>query len=567
MHTTGIRNLRRLRQRRVVAFVLAAAVAAAPVAALELAELLAAPFPSDLVASPAGDRIAWVFNRTGTRGIWTAASPEWEGEELVAGGGDDGQEIGDLAWSADGASLAFVRGGAPNAAGELPNPLSVATGVTRAVFVVDLESGEERRVDDGSSPLFRGDGALLYLKDGDLWVADGDGGAGERLLSVRGRLGQLELSPDDSLVAFVSDRGTHSFVGVYDFAAGNVEWVDPGLDRDAYPSWSPGGARLAFVRQAPRLDAILFEPQRETDLPWSIRVATLGSDGSWAGTEAWRAEAGPGSVYRPVVGNRQLFWLGDDNIAFPWEKTGWNHLWRLSFSSGEAVPQAQGEAEVEYAFQEEPGGEVLFSSNALDVHRRHIWRLKGAAAGVSHLTRGQGIEQAAVPLAGEDFAFLASDARRPLHVQISVGGERREVVPSAIAGFPVTELVEPRIVTITAEDGLEVPAQLFEPKGASTAPRPALLYLHGGSRRQMLPAWHYSAYYHNCYALHQFMVSKGYVVLSLNYRSGIGYGLDFREAEAFGATGASELRDVLAAGRYLASYPDVDPERVGIWGG
>jgi dipeptidyl aminopeptidase/acylaminoacyl peptidase len=63
------------------------------------------------------------------------------------------------------------------------------------------------------------------------------------------------------------------------------------------------------------------------------------------------------------------------------------------------------------------------------------------------------------------------------------------------------------------------------------------------------------------------MASKGYVVLSVNYRSGIGHGLNFREALNYGATGASEFNDVLGAGLYLRSRADVIPNRIGLWGG
>ncbi len=83
----------------------------------------------------------------------------------------------------------------------------------------------------------------------------------------------------------------------------------------------------------------------------------------------------------------------------------------------------------------------------------------------------------------------------------------------------------------------------------------------------MLLGWHYSGYYHNAYALNQYLASRGYVVLSVNYRSGIGYGMEFREALNYGATGASEFNDVLGAGLYLRSRNDVDPRRIGLWGG
>ena len=83
----------------------------------------------------------------------------------------------------------------------------------------------------------------------------------------------------------------------------------------------------------------------------------------------------------------------------------------------------------------------------------------------------------------------------------------------------------------------------------------------------MLLGWHYMAYYHNAYAFNQYLAARGYVVLSVNYRSGIGYGMKFREALNYGAAGASEFNDVLGAGLYLRGRGDVDPRRIGLYGG
>jgi dipeptidyl aminopeptidase/acylaminoacyl peptidase len=74
-------------------------------------------------------------------------------------------------------------------------------------------------------------------------------------------------------------------------------------------------------------------------------------------------------------------------------------------------------------------------------------------------------------------------------------------------------------------------------------------------------------YYSHAYAMNQYLASRGYVVLSVNYRSGIGYGMEFREALNYGAAGASEFNDVEGAGVYLRSRPDVDPKRIALWGG
>jgi len=115
---------------------------------------------------------------------------------------------------------------------------------------------------------------------------------------------------------------------------------------------------------------------------------------------------------------------------------------------------------------------------------------------------------------------------------------------------------------------MPIHGQLFVPRDLKAdEKRPAVLFFHGGSRRQMLLAWHYMGYYHNTYAMNQFLASRGYVVLSVNYRSGTGYGLNFREALNYGATGASEFNDVLGAGLYMKSRSDVDAHRIGIYGG
>ncbi len=67
--------------------------------------------------------------------------------------------------------------------------------------------------------------------------------------------------------------------------------------------------------------------------------------------------------------------------------------------------------------------------------------------------------------------------------------------------------------------------------------------------------------------MNQYLANKGYVVLSVNYRSGIGYGLNFREASNYGATGGSEYYDVMGAGLYMKARADVDPNHIGVWGG
>jgi dipeptidyl aminopeptidase/acylaminoacyl peptidase len=121
-------------------------------------------------------------------------------------------------------------------------------------------------------------------------------------------------------------------------------------------------------------------------------------------------------------------------------------------------------------------------------------------------------------------------------------------------------------VVYKSPDGLDVHGQLFETPGGA-AKKPAIIYVHGGPPRQMLLGWHYSDYYTNAYALNQFLANRGYIVLSVNYRLGIGYGHEFHRPPNAGVQGASEYLDVKAGAEYLQRLPQVDGKRIGIYGG
>ncbi|MEM9328186.1 MAG: prolyl oligopeptidase family serine peptidase, partial [Bacteroidota bacterium] len=97
--------------------------------------------------------------------------------------------------------------------------------------------------------------------------------------------------------------------------------------------------------------------------------------------------------------------------------------------------------------------------------------------------------------------------------------------------------------------------------------KPAVIFMHGGPIRQMLLGYHYSGYYANAYVMNQYLASQGYVVLSVNFRNGIGYGQDFRLDPDQGPRGAAEYKDILAAGKYLQGLESVNPDRIGLWGG
>jgi dipeptidyl aminopeptidase/acylaminoacyl peptidase len=181
---------------------------------------------------------------------------------------------------------------------------------------------------------------------------------------------------------------------------------------------------------------------------------------------------------------------------------------------------------------------------------------------------GEGIEWEPADLADGTVAFLRSSATETSRASVKIGGASvRDLAPESIPPDFPKDLVKPQQVIFPASDGLQIHGQLFLPPSGGAAKHAAAIFFHGGSRRQMLLGYHYRRYYSNAYAMNQYLASRGFVVLSVNYRSGIGYGLNFREALNFGNAGGSEYNDVMGAGLYMAARADVDPRRIGVWGG
>ena len=545
------------------------AAAALPAGAQQrftVAQVMSAPFASDLVAGAHGD-VAWVSDAEGVRNVWVASPPEWRARQVTRYTEDDGQEIGDVVLTPDGRNELYVRGAGPHRAGERPNPALLPAGVEQAVWIAPVSGGAPRRLAEASRFALAPSGATIaFARQGQLWTLPLDSGASQTALGhVRGGIRDLSWSPDGAHLAFVSSRERHGFIGVWDVGAKRYRYLDPSPDDDAGPVWSPDGRSLAWIRTPTRSDEMIFVPER-TGTPWSIRVADVASGTT---RELWRARPGRGSVFRELDADEQLYWAGDA-IVFPWERDGWLHLYAVPAAGGAARLLTPGAFEVENVALAPDRALVYYSSNQDDIDRRHLWHVSpdGAQPPVAE-TRGRDIEFHPVPLPGGGLALLHSDVRHPAAPAILTAGGFRYLGPDTLPpGFPIGALVEPKQVVFRASDGVEVHGQLFlPPDDHGGTRRPAIMFFHGGPPRQMLLGFHYSYYYNNSYRFNQYLASQGYVVLSVNYRSGIGYGLNFREALGRGAAGASEYRDVLAGARWLRGRADVDPARIGLWGG
>ncbi|MGN6436532.1 MAG: S9 family peptidase [Agriterribacter sp.] len=532
------------------------------------------PFPSELTASAKGSKIAVAINQKGIRNIYVAEGPDFKWRRLTAYGTDDGQELTGVTLTPDGNRVLYVRGGDHGAYDEtMPrNPASTTSAPKIQLFSIAYGGGKEILLDEGDEPAVSPDSKwVAYIKNNQVRLSATDGSAPARnLFYTRGNVSGLQWSPDGSKLLFVASRGDHSFIGIFKDSASPIQWIDPAFARDQSPKWSPDGTQIVFVRRPAAGGApdSLTVPKHE---PWAIYTAAIATGKA---TQIWKApETLRGSV-PATQGRYNLHWANGNHIVFVSYHDGWPHLYSIASNGDKALLLTPGNFMVEHVRLSADKQWVLFSANTgpdkNDYERRHIARVPVNKAAMEILTPGAGIETFPVCTGdGKTIALLSADAFRPaVPAIIPFGGGKPTATGKALipADFPANHMVAPTPVSFNAADGNKVYAQLFKPAN-NAVKRPAIVFVHGGPQRQMLLGWHYGDYYANTYALNQYLVSQGFIVLSVNYRLGIGYGYEFQHPKDAWTNGASEYTDIRAAGEWLAKHPEVDAARIGVYGG
>lgn len=584
-----------------------------------LEQVMSAPYATNLLAAPAGDSFAWVEHTEGRNNLFVGG-PHSAARALTHNTADDAIDIYDLAWSPDASAIAFTYGPSdddPTGDGKPANPAHLQRPVAADVIVQRL-AGDAAPIDlgEGHKPLFTRDGrSVLFVRSGQVWIADLAQAvpAPHQLVFDRGSASALTLSPDGSLLVFVSKRKelnqpAHSYIALYYLRAHTLRFASPSTGVDTAPNFSPDGRYLAWLR-APFTQPERLDVGRVSANVWSIEQLKLSapSDASGYPTGSSRTlyratPNAPGSLLPHLAtGAPRLFYAAADRLIFFSEADGWVHLYALD--PQQAAPHATlltpGDYEVEDATLTPDAKQILFASNdavsvsnnycskppcmvdrevtaPLDVDRRHLWALDlASAAPQPHaITHGAGIETYPQQTSSGTLAALVADTRVPMHpALISDHGGITALNPATMPkDYPASAFVAPQQVLFKSALGDTLHAQLYLPRSAShnanDGQRHAtLIWVHGGPRRQMLLGYPAMDYYSNAYAMNQYLVSRGFIVLSLNYHCGVGYGLDFRQAEHCGPAGGDEFNDVIAAAQYLRSRADVDAKRIGIWGG
>ncbi len=533
-----------------------------------LDQLFATPYIGDLKAAKTQDLVINV-NEKGARNIYLLAAPNYQPKKITNFGADDGVEITSMNISNDGNWAVFVRGGdhGSNSAARPINSSSSPKNGHISVYSVNLKTGVVKMIDEGNFPIIHPQSKqITYIKDGNLKFAAIDGSTKpQSLLEDRGVVRQYQWSADGKKMVFVSRRVSHSFVGIYEEGATTIKWVMPSFHKDDYPVWSPDGKKIAFVRQDG--EGVGRDSSHvKVESKWQAIVYDLATN---TGQEVYKSSNRP-----RVTAPRDLRWVNATNITFSSFEDGWPHLYSIDPVAKTAKQLTKGNYTVDNVAFSKNGTKIAFCANygsaEEDIDRKQLGLIDLALGKVTFLTKGDNVFTKPVFINDDkSIALLSSTTTRPiLPAIIDVAGKSNlNLLASSLIGtFKYDNLVTPTHIRYKSPDGLEVYGQLFKPKHAK-GKAPAIVYIHGGPRRQMYLGWNHVDYYFYDYAFNQYLASQGYVVLAINYRSGTGYGYAFQNAPRTNRNGNEEYQDILAGAQWLAQQDFVNSEKIGVYGG
>jgi dipeptidyl aminopeptidase/acylaminoacyl peptidase len=283
--------------------------------------------------------------------------------------------------------------------------------------------------------------------------------------------------------------------------------------------------------------------------------------------EAWIREAGAG------FGSSGVDFLPDGRrVWFLSERDGWMHLYTLDVSdaSAKAKQLTSGKWEITTASLARDGKKFYLTSTEVHPGERHLYTVPIDGGPRTKITSMTGSNQADVSPDQSTLGLVYSYSTKPPEVYLMPNTPRapaKQVTTTPTAEWQAFRWIDPKVITYKARDGVDVYARLFTPEmiGAKRDPsHPGVVFVHGAGYAQN--AHKYWASYFREYMFHNLLASRGYVVLDVDYRASSGYGRDWRTA-IYRHMGGKDLEDVVDGAKYLASAEQVNPRRIGVYGG
>ena len=424
----------------------------------------------------------------------------------------------------------------------------------------------------------------------------------------------LELSPDEKyVIAFFSSEGTNakrpivpsyvtetgyttdlparikvgdassaSRLAAVSTSDGKVQWLQHGLKRiEPVQKKSETGAVTESATQEKKVEATAEktekEETKEVDRELSIDDLAWSEDGTAAvlfvravdNKDWWLLALDPSTAKTRILFNEHDdawvhygtdfgFVPGTSTVWFVSEKTGWLHLYTMPFAGGEARAITSGDWEVDGVRVAEDRKHFHVTATRESLYDKHLYRVPFAGGAMTKLTTQPGWHDGFVSPDGKSIADLYSYTNKPTELYV----DSVRVTTSHAPEFTSYPWLDVPIVEVPARDGKKVPARIYKP--ANWNGGPAVIFVHGAGYLQNVH--HGWSNYFREYMFHHLLRDRGYLVLDLDFRASAGYGRDWRTA-IYRHMGGVDLTDQVDAAKWLVSTHNVDPRRIGIYGG
>jgi dipeptidyl aminopeptidase/acylaminoacyl peptidase len=484
--------------------------------------------------------------------------------------------LSDVAWDTDGETLVWLEGRSDRGvlvAARLDDP---------APRDLTADLSVRAMVGYGGGDFAVGHGYAYFISGGRLYRQPLDAGVARPVTPSFGQAAAPALSADGRWLLFVHTFEDKDVLAIVD--SEGERWpvkLAEGRDFVMQPRWHPDGDRIAWIAWD--------NPQ----MPWDgteLWTATVELDG--AAPRLRDSERVTGDTETAIF--QPEFSPDGGSLAYVSDRTGWGQIYVQDLGSGETRQLTHGQAERgrpawaqgirSYAFVE--GGRRIASVRASGGYDRVelIDARTGEARDLGLDDRYGDIQQLTGSADGARLAMIASGPAQPqrvVGVELEPGSRTAGTVVSAgrvgavsyalspaervwrRAGgetLPLDAYARPESISWTSFDGEQAHGLFYapaNPRFRSPGLPPLVVLVHGGPTSQVTANYQGQA---------QFLTSRGYAVLQVNYRGSTGYGRDYM-LKLRRSWGIYDVEDSVSGARSLAAQGRVDPVKRVIMGG
>lgn len=372
-------------------------------------------------------------------------------------------------------------------------------------------------------------------------------------------------SPDGRLVAYVYSDGQVDGIAVVDVEG--TCWpqiIHSGYDFYMQPAWHPNSRELLYV-------AWNF-PNMPWDGTFLVRQPLAVSPGALPAGEAAEVIAGDAHhavfqpLYHPESGDTVLYGLEDGEWShlYLWSRATGSSRRLTTHVAGNVIEPAWDQGQTRYGWSKSAAGiwhaYYLFTEDGATSIRRND-PVSDQDELVAQRPDCPTLESLTTAVDQNRVAVTATGDRRPPQILLWDGAEPVTIVRRSRAeNLPDEYLSQSEPITWAGEDGETVHGLYYPPHSPKVTARgapPLVAYIHGGPTGLTQRSFNSTI---------QFLTSRGYAVLAVNYRGSTGYGRQYRNALS-GAWGLYDVADSASGVLAMVAAGRADRHRLVIMGG